>query len=169
MEKLKNKRQQNDYCLKENKILVAFKNNKNKQMNKIVFLLISAFLFSCSDNPVPKPDQLLEEEVMVDILYDTALLQATEAYLPEKLTANGVKIKNYIYLKYDIDSTTYYQNQRYYAADAKKYKNIYNEVIERIDANKTEIDTLIKKEVEAKKEEKKTTLKKKVLNNTEIK
>lgn len=116
-------------------------------MKKFVFLLLGLLLLlSCSDNPVPKPDALLEEEIMVDILYDTALLQAAEAYLPEKLTDKGVKIKNYIYLKYDIDSTTYYQNQRYYAADARKYKKIYQKVIERIDSNKDLIDTLVVKE-----------------------
>ena len=116
-------------------------------MKKYVFLLLGLLLLlSCSDNPVPKPDTLLEEEIMVDILYDTALLQAAEAYLPEKLTDKGVKIKNYIYLKYDIDSTTYYQNQRYYAADAKRYKKIYQKVIERIDINKDLIDTLVVKE-----------------------
>lgn len=116
-------------------------------MKKFVFLLLGLLLLlSCSDNPVPKPDTLLEEEIMVDILYDTALLQAAEAYLPEKLTDKGVKIKNYIYLKYAIDSTTYYQNQRYYAADAKKYKKIYQKVIERIDSNKDLIDTLLVKE-----------------------
>lgn len=116
-------------------------------MRKFVFLLLGLLLLlSCSDNPVPKPDTLLDEEIMVDILYDTALLQAAEAYMPEKLTAKGVKIKNYIYLKYAIDSTTYYQNQRYYAADAKKYKKIYQKVIERIDSNKDLIDTLVVKE-----------------------
>lgn len=116
-------------------------------MKKFVFILLGLLLIlSCSDNPVPKPDTLLDEEVMVDILYDTALLQAAEAYVPEKLTDKGVKIKNYIYLKYDIDSTTYYQNQRYYAADAKKYKKIYQKVIERIDTNKDLIDTLVVKE-----------------------
>ena len=116
------------------------------QIKNIVFLISSILLFSCSDSPVPKPDTLLEQEVMVDILYDTALLQASEAYLPERLTANGVRIKNYIYLKYDIDSTTYYQNQRYYASDPKKFKKLYEEVSERIDAFKAITDTLLKKE-----------------------
>ena len=39
----------------------------------------------------------------------------------------------YIFEKYKIDSITYRQNQRYYAANARKYKKIYKKVIERLD------------------------------------
>ncbi|MVO10080.1 DUF4296 domain-containing protein [Flavobacterium sp. TP390] len=113
---------------------------------KRIVVLAFLVLFSCAENPVPKPDRLLSEETMVDILYDTALLQASEAYLPNKLTENKIRIKNYIYTKYDLDSTTYYQNQRYYAADFKKYKRMYKKVSDRLQQRKTELDTLIAQE-----------------------
>lgn len=115
-------------------------------MKKVVFLIVSMVLFSCSEKPVPEPDTLLEEEVMVDILYDTAILQAVEAYLPDKLTTNNIKIKNYIYSKYNIDSVTYYQNQRYYASDSRKYRDMHTEVMERLEFEKTKTDTLLKQE-----------------------
>lgn len=115
-------------------------------MKKVVFLIVSMVLFSCSEKPVPEPDTLLEEEVMVDILYDTAILQAVEAYLPDKLTTNNIKIKNYIYSKYKIDSITYYQNQRYYASDSRKYRDMHTEVMKRLELQKTETDTLLKQE-----------------------
>ncbi|WP_130733387.1 DUF4296 domain-containing protein [Flavobacterium sp. J27] len=114
-------------------------------MKKIIFLALLV-CFSCNENPVSKPDRLLDEDIMVDILYDTALLQAAESYLPNTLTENKIRIKNYIYLKYNIDSVTYYQNQRYYASDFKKYKNMFEQVSERIERNKTEIDTLLAQE-----------------------
>lgn len=115
-------------------------------MKKITFLIFSIILFSCSEKPVPEPDTLLDEKVMVDILFDTAILQASESYLPDKLTENNVRIKNYIYTKYSIDSITYYQNQRYYASDSRKYRDMHKEVLERIDQLKAETDTLIKHE-----------------------
>ncbi|NHN27023.1 DUF4296 domain-containing protein [Flavobacterium jejuense] len=120
-------------------------------MKKIVFLLLLASI-SCNESPVPKPDKLLDEDIMVDILYDTALLQAAEAYLPNRLTENQIRIKNYIYLKYSIDSATYYQNQLYYASDFKKYKRMYKKVTERIVEEKTEIDTLVAEEIRNKPE-----------------
>ena len=101
------------------------------------------WLLSCSNNPVPKPDNLLEEEVMTDILYDLAILQAIDGSFPNKLTENNIESKKYIYKKYKIDSIIYYQNQRYYAADMKKYKKMYQEVQDRLDEANKKNDTVL--------------------------
>ena len=102
-------------------------------MKKIAVLLISLAFVACSNNPVPKPDILLDDEVMTNILFDIAILQAANGTMGNKLTENNVKVTTYIYKKYNIDSTTYYQNQRYYAADAKKYKKMYEKVMDKLD------------------------------------
>ena len=85
-------------------------------MKQVLFLFISLFVISCSKNPVPKPDNLLDEEVMVDIIYDISILQATDGSMPQKLIENDIKMDQYIFEKYKIDSITYSQNQRYYAS-----------------------------------------------------
>ena len=102
-------------------------------MKQLLFLFLSLFVFSCSKNPAPKPDNLLDEEVMVDIIYDISILQATDGSMPYKLTEHTIEMDEYIFEKYKIDSVTYRQNQRYYAADARKYKKIYKKVIERLE------------------------------------
>ena len=102
-------------------------------MKQVLFLFISLFVISCSKNPVPKPDNLLDEEAMVDIIYDLSILQATDGSMPYKLTDHNIKMDQYIFEKYKIDSITYRQNQRYYAANARKYKKIYKKVIERLE------------------------------------
>ena len=102
-------------------------------MKQLLFLFLSLFVFSCSKNPAPKPDNLLDEEVMVDIIYDISILQATDGSMPYKLTEHTIEMDEYIFEKYKIDSVTYRQNQRYYSADARKYKKIYKKVIERLD------------------------------------
>ena len=99
-------------------------------MKQVLFLFISLLMISCSKNPVPKPDNLLDDEVMVDIIYDISILQATDGSMPQKLIENDIKMDQYIFEKYKIDSITYRQNQRYYAANARKYKKIYKKVIE---------------------------------------
>jgi hypothetical protein len=38
-------------------------------MKQLFFLFISLFVVSCSKNPTPKPDKLLDEEVMVNIIF----------------------------------------------------------------------------------------------------
>lgn len=109
-------------------------------MKKILYTLILLSLFACNENPVETPDILLDEEVMVDILYDIALLQAADGYIPEKLSANNIKVNTFIYNKYKIDSVTYYQNHKYYAADVKRYKEMFKEVVNRIDQKTKEIE-----------------------------
>ena len=109
-------------------------------MKQILFLLVSLFVLSCTNNPVPKPDNLLDEKVMVDIIYDISILQATDGSMPYKLTEHNIKMDQYILDKYKIDSTAYRQNQKYYAANARKYKKIYKKVIERLEQEKIKVE-----------------------------
>jgi len=101
-------------------------------------VLVGILMVSCSKNPVPKPDNLLDDDVMTDILFDIAILQATDGNMTYRLAENNINVNTYIYKKYEIDSTTYYQNQKYYAANARKYKKMYQEVLERLDKIKAE-------------------------------
>ena len=113
-------------------------------MKNFVSFIILIILVSCSDKPVQKPDNLLNKEEMENIIYDISILQAAEVFKPEILVKNNIKIKNYIYKKYTIDSTIFFQNYRYYAADIKAFKKIYKNVNNRIESQKSEIDTLLK-------------------------
>ncbi|MFT5753616.1 MAG: hypothetical protein ACI9FW_000423 [Flavobacterium sp.] len=113
-------------------------------MKKLLFILISVLLLSCNDKPVSKPDNLLSKETMEDIIYELAILQAAETYKPQTLSDSNIKIKQYVYKKYNLDSTIYYQNYKYYASDIKVFKKMYRHVNERILIQKNKIDTLLK-------------------------
>ena len=76
---------------------------------------------------------------MVDIIYDVSILQAADGSMPYKLRDQNIEMDQYIFEKYKIDSATYRQNQRYYAADARKYKKIYKKVIERLEQEKSKV------------------------------
>ncbi|WP_396138233.1 DUF4296 domain-containing protein [Flavobacterium sp.] len=102
-------------------------------MKKLVLVFCAVWLLSCSNNPVPKPDNLLDEEVMINILFDIAILQAADGSMPLRLSEKQINSSTYIYKKYAIDSLTFHQNQRYYAADVKQYKKMYQEVLDRLD------------------------------------
>lgn len=107
-------------------------------MKKFLLLVIGIVIISCSKNPAPKPDNLLDDEVMTNILFDIAVLQAAEGTMTYRLTENNIKVKTFIYEKYKIDSTTYYQNQKYYAANTRKYKKMHQEVLARLEKIKSE-------------------------------
>ena len=102
-------------------------------MKKIVVLFLF-ILIACNNNPVKKPDHLLDEETMENILFDVAVLQATKANSPEVLEANNIDTKDFIYKKYKIDSATYHQNNRYYAGDVRKHKHMHKRILARIEA-----------------------------------
>lgn len=119
-------------------------------MKKFLGIFVAIFIISCSKNPVPKPDNLLDDEVMTDILFDIAILQAADGSMTYRLAENNIKVNTFIYDKYKIDSVTYFQNQKYYAADTKKYKKMYQEVLSRLDeiksTSETKNDSIVKKE-----------------------
>jgi len=101
---------------------------------------MSILILSCSKNPVHKPDNLLDDEIMTNILFDIAILQAANGTMSYRLSEKNVNVNTFIYAKYNIDSTTYYQNQKYYAANTRKYKKMYQEVIRRLDQVKVETE-----------------------------
>ena len=113
-------------------------------MKHLFFLIGIFFLVSCSNNPTPKPDNLLDEEVMVDIIFDISILQSADGAYTYKLAEANIEIDQYLFDKYKIDSTTYSQNQRYYASDPKKYKKIYKKVIEKLEQEQIKNEELLK-------------------------
>lgn len=112
-------------------------------MKQLFYLLFIVTAISCSKNPVKKPERLLEEEVMVDIIYDVSLLQAIEGAYPNKLIEQNIKPNQFIFEKYQIDSVMYKENQLYYAADSRVYKRIYKKVSERLDQNIQKVGKVI--------------------------
>jgi hypothetical protein len=106
-------------------------------MKKIFFLIFSFSFFACSENPVKRPKILLDEATMENILYDVAILQAAKINAPEILQANKIEAKDYIYKKYKIDSATYHQNNRYYAADVNSYKHMNKRILNRLEKLQT--------------------------------
>ena len=81
---------------------------------------------------------------MVNIIYDLSILQAAEGAYTYKLADSNIEIDQYIFDKYKIDSTTFSQNQLYYASDLSKYKKIYKKVIEKLDNEKLKNEELLK-------------------------
>ncbi|WP_291114099.1 DUF4296 domain-containing protein [Flavobacterium sp. UBA6135] len=111
-------------------------------MSLIVCVL---FLSSCKDE-IERPEKLFSKEQMVDMIYDLTILEAIKNNNPSFLEDKNIDPYTYIYVKYDIDSLEFVQNNKYYASDVKEYGKIYEKVLSRIEQNKSEVDTLLKKE-----------------------
>ncbi|MEY3498920.1 MAG: hypothetical protein RL308_589 [Bacteroidota bacterium] len=107
-------------------------------MKKIIALLILFSMgISCQESAIPKPDNLIDEDVLVSILYDLSLLEAIKSQNPAILETNNINPNTYIYSKYKIDSLQFARSNKYYASDIKKYKEIVENVNKKIEEQKT--------------------------------
>jgi hypothetical protein len=134
-------------------------------MKKILpFLIVLSILASCKKEVVKTPKNRIEKDVMVDIMYDLSLLESMKIQNPSSLDSFKINSNQYIYKKYKIDSAQFAQNNIYYAADYKEYKNMYEQVKSRLDKNVTAAEALVKVEKKKddllKKEKQKLKLKK---------
>ena len=103
-------------------------------MKKIgAFFLLFAILISCQKPAVPKPDNLIDEDVMVDIMFDISILEAMKSQKGDVLEANAINPNTYIFKKYKIDSLQFANSDKFYASDIKKYKEIFDKVNKRIE------------------------------------
>lgn len=106
------------------------------------FALLFAVLFialACSrDNVAEKPENLIEQDQMVDMLYDLTLLQASFSVVDVQNKA--IDGQKFLKDKYGIDSLTFAKNNKYYAAQPEKYQKMQKQVVERIDAEKKKLE-----------------------------
>ena len=102
-------------------------------MKKLLFLLVFLMVVSCAEKVVEEPDNLIPKEKMVDILHDLAILNATKTTIGAKLDESGIDIMEFLYKKYQIDSTQFSESDLYYASLPLEYQTIYTEVETRLD------------------------------------
>lgn len=116
-------------------------------MKRLIYIVICVF-FSCNSaiEKPKKPDNLISEEKMVDIMYDVFLLNSAKGVNKRLLEQNGVFPEQYIFEKYKIDSTQFANSNNYYAYDTKTYESILNRIKEKIDLKKKEYEALEKVE-----------------------
>jgi hypothetical protein len=117
-------------------------------MKKVILALCFVLLFSCQKAAVEKPDRPIDKDVMVDILYDLALLEAvkTQNVIPSD---NDINVSQYIYKKYKIDSIQFVQNNKYYSANIEEYKKMFEKVKSKLDAENKKVEDLMKKKGES--------------------
>lgn len=117
-------------------------------MNRfLVYILLPFFVLSCSDIDKPKkPDDFISKGKMIDIITDISLVNAAKGMDKNLLNKNGINPEDYIFKKYDIDSIQFAENSNYYAYDVKEYEDIYLQVKERLEKQKTKYTEIEEKE-----------------------
>ncbi len=111
----------------------------------ILFLLIGILFANCESKVIQKPEKLITEDQMVDILYDLYVLNAIKSNNFSDLELQDISPAQYIYHKYNIDSLQFAQSDKYYASDVNAYEKLHERVTTRLKNNKAKIDSIIAK------------------------
>lgn len=95
-----------------------------------------AFLFivgSCADiQETPKPDRFYGDDLMVEMMTDLYLIEASMTANRQTFTDLQMLPHDFIYKKYETDSTTFSQNLNYYTDRNILYKELMEKVQEKI-------------------------------------
>ena len=114
-------------------------------MKKLLYIVI-CLLFSCNPSieKPKKPENLIPEDKMVDIMYDVFILNSAKGVNKKMLELNGVLPKDYVFEKYSIDSTQFAESNNYYVYNTKTYESILDKVAEKIEVKKKEYEAIDK-------------------------
>lgn len=111
-----------------------------------VFLLVLLFS-SCQDiHKTPKPEDLIPEEKMENVLIEISLLYGARSYNKDLMKEKGINPNRFIYEKYGIDSVQFVRSNQYYSEHYKQYQEIYKNVKNRLEALKIEYDSIREQE-----------------------
>jgi len=105
-------------------------------MRKIFLLITFIILFSCGEEVIDMPVNLISKEKMIDILYDMAIINAAKINAPQIMEDRNFAPMQYIYNKYEIDSIQFVSSDLYYASKPLEYEDIYEKLEERIKKEK---------------------------------
>lgn len=112
---------------------------------KIIYILFAVLLINtgCGNSIVDKPDNLIDDDTMIEIFYDLAILDAAKNSSYE----NGIstfQANDFIFKKYEIDSVQFAKSNKYWASDVAKYKRMYKIVKEKLEEKKVDLETIKK-------------------------
>jgi hypothetical protein len=92
---------------------------------------------------VPKPDRLIAQDVMVDIMYDLTILEAIKNQNPASL--DTFKINSRAYILRNIKLTVFNMPKAIFiTSDYNEYKSMFEQISKR-EVKTQSVDSLIKK------------------------
>ncbi len=115
-------------------------------MKHLKYILLLCLAISCNNNSIEKPKKpknLIKKDKMVEIIYDMTIFTAAKGVNKKLIENKGILPEDYIYKKYDIDSTQFAQSNEYYAYNLDSYEDIYAKVKLKLQKEKTNYDSIM--------------------------
>ncbi|OBQ57290.1 DUF4296 domain-containing protein [Tamlana sp. s12] len=112
-------------------------------LKRVILCLGMLLSFACNRFKGPeKPENLIPEDKMVNILIDSKLLTSTNSANKRIMKDSNLDVNTYVYRKYKIDSTQFADSNAYYAFHVEIYDDIYNKAIDSLERLHEELKTL---------------------------
>ncbi len=129
-------------------VLNSIVNIKYSLLKRELFLVsLGLFIFSCQNIQYPeRPKDLISEDKMVEVLIDVHLFNSAKSVNRLPLQQTGMTPHQFIYKKHNIDSVQYEKSNAFYGANLNSYERIHTRVKDYLEAQKTEMDTVIARE-----------------------
>jgi len=109
-------------------------------MKLLKILILTILIVSCKNEIVEKPENLIPEEKMGDILFDIAIATANKNVAQKNTKEKLISPEDYIYEKYKIDSVQLAENTIYYSSDPDVQLRIFEKLEKRLLTLKTELE-----------------------------
>ena len=116
------------------------------------FIFLVSIIVSCNNNVngPKKPDNLISEDKMVDVIYDMSLLSAAKGVNRKTMETEGINPEQFIYEKHNIDSLQFALSNAYYTYDLKSYGKLYARVKVKLQEDKDHFNAILDAEKKVK-------------------
>ena len=98
----------------------------------IIFLY---FFISCDNKVIEKPNPLVKEKQMIEMLFDLHMAEATFNRMRYDSALRNNSSANFYYSileKYEVPDSVFEKSFIYYASEPKKFEKMYREVMNRL-------------------------------------
>jgi len=101
-----------------------------KQLGITVLLFL--IVVGCAEKVVEPPADVIPREKMITVLYDLALLNATNSSFRNVMQKQNKQMMELLYERHNIDSLQLAQSDLYYASKPLEYEYIYEQIESRL-------------------------------------
>ena len=103
-------------------------------------ILVMLLLFSCAEELIQKPENLIPQDKMVLIFKELAIVNAAKGTNIGNLKDNGIEPTTYLFEKFDIDSAQFVDSDRYYASKPLLYETMYKDVETKLENQRIQLE-----------------------------
>ncbi|HSH19667.1 MAG TPA: DUF4296 domain-containing protein [Draconibacterium sp.] len=101
----------------------------------IILALLIYILVSCDNSVIKKPDNLVKEKQMIDMLIDIHIAEATYNRMRYDSIVRNSSSANFYYSvleKYETPDSVFEKSFLYYASNPKNFEKMYREVMNKL-------------------------------------